>query len=206
LDAVVVSHLHLDHVLDLLALRFALAYNPCRPPGPVPLWMPPGGNAFLHRAAELFAESGRADEFFPSVFAVAEYDPARSLAIGNVEISFARTTHFVPCWAMRVERPTGGPLVYTADTGPDGPLTTFAAGASVLIAEANSLGALDQPPAERGHLTADEAGQLARDAGASTLVLAHLWEEYGFETLRAQAAAVFRGRIELAKPGLHVEC
>src|SRR5262245_21691187 len=50
LSAVLISHMHLDHVLDLLALRHALAYNPVPAPGPVPVWLPPDGSAFLARA------------------------------------------------------------------------------------------------------------------------------------------------------------
>ena len=205
LDGIVISHLHLDHVLDLLALRFALAYNPCPPAGPVPLWMPPGGGEFLDRAADAFAEPESAGDFFPSVFAVGEYDPERPLVVGTAHISFSPTAHFVPCWAIRVEGAPGESLVYTADTGPAAPLAEFAAGTSVLIAEASALDPGDQPAAERGHLTATEAGLLAREAGAQTLVLAHLWEEYGFETLRRQAAGVFSGRIEIARRGLHIE-
>src|SRR5688572_27843045 len=68
LTGIVVSHLHLDHVLDLLALRFALAYNPVPPPGPIPLWLPPGGRDFFRRVAEAFADSDAAPAFFSDVF------------------------------------------------------------------------------------------------------------------------------------------
>jgi len=54
-------------------------------------------------------------------------------------------------------------------------------------------------------MTPIEAGQLAADAGAETLILTHLWEEYGFETYRERAAGVFPGKLLLATPGLTVE-
>src|ERR687894_584661 len=50
LDGVVISHMHVDHVLDLLALRHALAYNPIAAPAPVPVWLPPRGADLLARA------------------------------------------------------------------------------------------------------------------------------------------------------------
>ncbi len=205
LDGLVVSHCHLDHVLDLLALRFALAYNPRPPSRPIPLWLPPGGQDFLRRAAEAFAEPGKADAFFPTVFDIAEYDPGRSLSIGRARVSFAPTVHFVPCWAMRVagEEPSGD-LVYTADTGPTADLSDFAAQADVLVAESNFLAPVEERREERGHLTAEEAAEIARSAGVSTLVLAHLWEELGFGAYRAQAARVYAGRIEVARPGLQL--
>src|SRR5437868_7643703 len=54
LDAVIISHLHVDHVLDLLALRHALAYNPVPAPARTPVWLPPGGERFLAATAEPF--------------------------------------------------------------------------------------------------------------------------------------------------------
>ena len=47
LDAVIVSHMHVDHVLDLLTLRHALAYNPLPASAPVPVWLPPDGAELL---------------------------------------------------------------------------------------------------------------------------------------------------------------
>lgn len=206
LDAIVVSHVHLDHVLDLLALRFALAYNPHRPPGPVPLWLPPGGIDFLNRAASAFAEQGQAEGFFTGVFTIAEYDPAVPLSIGAARLCFTPTVHFLPCWAIRVGGNDGaGDLVYTADTGPTSNLAGFVRGAAVLVAEANSLDPGAESPLERGHMTAFEAARLACDGGVATLVLSHLWEEHGFEAYRAQAAAEFSGCLELARPGLRID-
>lgn len=204
LDAVVISHLHLDHTLDLGALRFALAYNPVKPLGPTPLWVPPDGRSFLDRFAATFAEPDKIEEFFRSVFKIEEFDPERTLRIGDAELTFAPTVHYVPCWAIRVSDGAEGDLVYTADTGPAADLRDFADGAAVVVAEATWLEPSAERFEERGHLTAAEAGELAGRAGAGTLVLAHLWEEHGFETYRAQAADVFPGRIEIARPGLRV--
>ena len=44
LDAVVISHLHVDHMLDVVSMRFSLAYNPVKPEQRTPLWLPPGGH------------------------------------------------------------------------------------------------------------------------------------------------------------------
>jgi ribonuclease BN (tRNA processing enzyme) len=205
LDAVILSHLHLDHVLDVLALRFALAYNPIPSPRRVPLWLPPGGRDFLRRAAAAFATPDGIDTFFGDVFAVDEYDPAGPLTVGAARVRFAATVHFVPCWAIRVDPIDGGAgLAYTADTGPTADLAPLATGASVLLAEATSPAGAPEPAAERGHLTAVEAGRLASTSGVSTLVLTHLWEENGVDASRRQAAAAFGGRIEIAVPGLSV--
>jgi ribonuclease BN (tRNA processing enzyme) len=72
----------------------------------------------------------------------------------------------------------------------------------VLIAEATLLAPGARPITQRGSLTAAEAGELAQRCGAKTLLLAHMWEELGFETAREQAATAFTGEIALARPGL----
>jgi ribonuclease BN (tRNA processing enzyme) len=202
LDGVVISHAHLDHVLDLLALRHALAYNPEPAPRPVPVWLPPGGARLLERAAAPFDECDEPGRFAATV-RVAEYDPARPLPIGDALLTFAPTVHYVPGWAMRVRAPgSGRDLGYTGDTGPAAGLAPFFAGVGVLIAEATLLAPGDRPFAGRGSLTAAEAGELARAAGAEVLLLTHMWQELGFEAYRAQAATTFPGRLELARPGL----
>jgi ribonuclease BN (tRNA processing enzyme) len=201
LDAVVISHMHVDHVLDLLALRHALAYNPVAAPTPIPVWLPPGGVDILTRAAAPFDacdEPGR----FAATVRVAEYDPAQALSIGDAVATFAPAVHYLPAWAIRVHAPGAADLGYTGDTGPAANLAGFFAGVEVLIAEATLLDPGDGPAAERGSLTAAEAGALAEAAGAKMLVLTHMWEERGVEACREQAAQAFAGRIELASPGL----
>jgi ribonuclease BN (tRNA processing enzyme) len=205
IEAIVVSHLHLDHVLDLLALRFLLAYNPIPRTDRLPVWLPPGGLAFLERAASGFAERGKESEFFAGVIAAREYDPTGSLTIGDAALRFAAAVHYVPCWAIRVqERASERALLYSADTGPAADLTALGTGAEIAIVEATLLDAGDEPFAERGHLTAGEAGRLATAIGAKTLVLTHLWDELGLDRYRSQASAAFSGRVVLAEPGVQV--
>lgn len=205
LDGIVVSHLHLDHVLDLLALRHALAYAPRLGPAtaPVPVWLPPGGADLLARAAAPF-DACDAPGVFAGTLRVAEYDPTRPLAIGDAVATFAPTVHHLPAWAIRVTAGSAADLAYTGDGGPSSDLAPFFAGAGVVVAEGTLLDPGDRPYASRGSLTAGEAGELARAAGADTLVLTHLWQELGFDAYRAQAAAAFPGRLVLARPGLTV--
>lgn len=206
LDGIVISHMHLDHVLDLLALRFALAYNPIPAPLPIPLWLPPGGTEILARAGAPFASPGDETTFFASGFAIAEYDPEGSVRFGGSSITFTRTVHPLPCWAMRVASVSAPrrDLIYTADTGPTAGIDVFGEGAVVLLAEATHATVRDQPPGERPHLTPEEAATLASEIGAETLVLTHMWEESGREHAERDARTVFGGTIAVARPGLEV--
>jgi ribonuclease BN (tRNA processing enzyme) len=205
LTAIVISHMHLDHVLDLAALRYALAYNPVRPERRVPLLLPPNGVTTLNGLAQTFADEGEETEFFSSAFAIEEYDPARTVEIGECAIAFAPTVHYIPCWAMRIDANGHGGLGYTADTGPAAPLASIFSGVDVLISEATFSEPDDIPFDQRGHLTAREAGSLAKEASVRTLVLSHMWEEIGVERQRADASSVFGGTTMIARPGLVVE-
>lgn len=200
LSAVIISHMHVDHVLDLIALRHALAYNPVSPPGPVPLWLPPGGAEIL---AQVTAPFDRCDDpgTFTNTVSVQEYDPARPLQIGELEVHFQRTVHIIPAWAMRIAA-SGGDLGYTADGGPTSDWDHLLRGVRLLIAEATLIEPGARPFAERGSLTAAEAGELARRCDVGTLLLAHMWEELGVDTAHQAAAATFGGEIMLARPGL----
>ena len=205
LDAVIISHMHVDHVLDLLALRHALAYNPVPAPAPIPVWLPPGGIDILEQAVAPFDACDEPGRFAETV-RVREYDPERPLAIGDAVATFAPAVHYIPAWAMRVQAPGAADLGYTGDTGPAANLAAFFAGVEALIAEATLLEPGAALVAERGSLTAAEAGALAEAAGAKTLVLTHMWEERGFAACREQAGRHFQGRIEVAAPGLVVRC
>ncbi|MFN8662039.1 MAG: MBL fold metallo-hydrolase [Thermomicrobiales bacterium] len=203
LSAVIISHMHIDHMLDLLALRHALAYNPVAAPGPLPVWLPPGGTSTL---AQMTTPFDLCDDpgTFTSTITVREYDPETRLKIGDLDVRFHRTVHILPAWAMRVSAPEGD-LGYTADGGPTSSWDHLLRGVRVLIAEATLLDPGERPVTHRGSLTAAEAGELAQRCGAKTLLLAHMWEELGFEVAHQKAASAFPGDIVLARPGLALE-
>jgi ribonuclease BN (tRNA processing enzyme) len=202
LDGVVLSHLHTDHILDVFALRFALAYNPVRPDRRTPLWLPPGGLTFFERAAALFATGEDPSTYFSDHFELAEYDPAQELTLGEFTLAFRPTVHYIPCWAMRVHPDDdSGDLGYTADTGPAAQLASFFQAAEVVVAEASTLEPTTEPESERGHMTASESARLARESGARTLVLVHIAEEGEPPRFRDAAGAEFDGDVVVGRPG-----
>jgi ribonuclease BN (tRNA processing enzyme) len=203
LDGVVLSHGHLDHFLDIFALRYALAYNPVAADRPLPLWLPPGGLDLLDRLTQAIVNDPDTEEFL-SVFEVNQFNPDAVLTIGGLQLRFHPTVHYVPCWAMRLSNGVDGDLFYTADTGPAADLAAAAIRSRVIIAEGTESGSSPEPHESRGHMTPVEAGTLARDAGACVLVLSHLWfENDPFQAVR-EATQIFGGKVELATPGLRM--
>ena len=204
--AIVISHCHADHILDLVPYRYGLVYGPARPPRPIPLWLPPGGAATLDAlASALGGDAESPDGFWSSVFDVREYNPAERLELGDVRITFERTQHPVACFAMRVEDGAGASLFYSADTGDATPLVRLARDAGIVLVEATTAGDDVTPLAERVHLTPRQAGEFATQARANPLVLTHLWSERNDSQTRREAAEAFSGRTEIARPGLTVD-
>lgn len=207
LSAVIISHLHSDHVLDLVALRYSLQYAPPGPSAPIPLYLPPGGNAFLARLGAVFAVGNEtATDFWTAVFTPLEYgtygENDRPLAIGTLQVRFMPMVHYIPVWALRIAEPTGGRvLTYSADTGPTAPLAEFAADSDLLLCEATLLRQEGNAPERWGHLTAREAGSIATTARVRRLVLTHLWVELGFDRYLADAKETFAGPIAIATSG-----
>jgi len=204
LDAILISHMHLDHILDLVTLRAAYRYAPEPFEGRIPLWLPPGGREILDGLAAPLDLDHHSPLFFDQVYEVEEYNPIDSLHVGQIGIDFAPTQHPMPAWAMRIacagsDRAIG----YTSDTGPITNLGRFFDGVDALVCEATFLTS-DVSPMDRSHLTAAEAGRLATTCHAKRLVLTHFWEELGTEQILAAAASAFDGPVELAWPGLEL--
>lgn len=194
LDAVLVSHLHPDHCIDLLSLYVARSYDPVRDFGRLPVHVPAGGSAHLARAY------GRADEpGLVGAFDFVEWT-AGSHRIGPFTVTVARMAHPVETWGMRVEH-GGRVLAYSGDTGPCDNLVELARDADLAVLE-SSFEAERDAKAPRGlHLTGGQAGEAAARAGARRLVLTHLppWNDPAVSRRAAEMA--FDGPVELAEPG-----
>jgi ribonuclease BN (tRNA processing enzyme) len=203
--AIVISHLHADHILDLVPYRYGLVYGPERPERPIPLWLPPGGIQHLNRlAAALGSDAEQPVEFWTTVFDPTEYNPVDELVIGAVTISFERTEHAVECYAMRFRGQGQTSLTYTADTGSVAGLAAFARNSDLLVAE-GTLPESDNADTGAGHLTPSQAGSLAALVGTPRLVISHLWAERPDEEVVKAARLTYSGDILIAKPGLVID-
>jgi ribonuclease BN (tRNA processing enzyme) len=168
LSAIVIGHMHADHYLDIVGLRYLYPWGE-RAPDPLPIYLPPGGRPRLDALATAVSERAG---FFDAAFDAIEYDPARELAVGDLRLRFVMGRHYVPAWGVVIDAPDGTRLAYTGDTGPSASVEDGVRGADLLLVEsALGLAAHDDP--ERGHLTPQEAIELARRADARSAILVH---------------------------------
>ncbi|HEY4632453.1 MAG TPA: MBL fold metallo-hydrolase [Candidatus Limnocylindrales bacterium] len=168
LTAIVVGHMHADHYLDIVGLRYLFPWGePAEQP--LAIHLPPGGRARLDALANAVSERVG---FFDAAFEAIEYDPGTTLEVGDLRVTFHRGRHYVPAWGATVEAPDGTRLAYTGDTGPSDAVVEAVRGADLLLVEA-ALQDIAHDDEERGHLTADEAIELARAAGVRSALLVH---------------------------------
>ena len=206
IDAILISHVHSDHTLDLLPFRYGLRYMPGLERRRIPLWLPPGGIDFLDRVANAYSMGTEAaDDFFSGVFDIRQYNPDEGLTLNGVSIHFFPTNHVVPCWAMRFESDEGV-LVYLADTGPQDNLVDISRDADIFIGEGTFLDHEDvAETTDRPHLSAYEAGVIAREAGVRHFVFTHYWASLGPDRYIKAASEAFGGEVILAEPGTTVD-
>jgi ribonuclease BN (tRNA processing enzyme) len=195
-DAIVISHMHADHFLDLIPLRYALKYGPRTNDRRVALYLPPGGEAVLRGISDALSREPGGD-FLGEVFDVATYEPERTLRIGPAQLRFAHTRHYIPAFACRYEL-GGASVVYSADTAPSEKVVALARGSDLFICEATLCEHHSESSTGRGHLTAREAALMARKAGVARLTLTHYPSESTSQDLAGAVRGVFEGEFAIA--------
>ena len=196
LDAIVISHLHADHLLDLLPLGCARKYGPASTDGSTPprLLAPRGGKDLLLSLGELFGF----EDMLVTELPLEEYEPESELGVGEVLVRTHPVRHIGLTHAVEVVSPAGGRIVYGSDGRYSEELVAAARGADVLIAEAT----LPSPePDQDVHMSAEEAGRVGRAAGVGRLVLTHISDELDVERSRRLASEAFGGEAEVAAGG-----
>ena len=200
IDHVIISHMHADHFIDVLPLRFRLTRDMTGlQEQRIRLHLPPGGRATF---GEVLSAVCFPPDFLENTFIVEEYAAGGSLTLGEgLTARFAEGVHYVPGYAVRIEGSAS--LVFTGDTAPSDAVIALARGADVMLSEAT----LDEPEdgPVRGHLTAQQAAQLAGGAGVERLVLTHFWFDSDREAMRAQAQRGFAGSVAAAYDGMELK-
>jgi ribonuclease BN (tRNA processing enzyme) len=196
LQAVVVSHMHGDHHVDLIPLRNLLRYGYDRP-RKVGLHAP----ADLRRRYDVFTgEDGFLD-------IMGGPDLAQGTRrIGPFVLQVQPVTHSEQSHAFRVTDstdPAAPGLVYSGDCGQADDLLPLIHEGDTLLCEA--FWSTLEPVPEARHLTAYQAADVARRGGASHLILTHILEAHDPRAALQAAKRIFRGSVQLAEPELVVE-
>jgi ribonuclease BN (tRNA processing enzyme) len=168
IDAVVITHWHLDHWGDLVPWVWGALKGPGREARPAELWLPPEGR---DRVRDFGAQLGWED-MFDQTFELRDYREGEPFQAAGFTVLARRLPHYtLLTFGLRVTNGSRS-LAYSGDCGPDAALAELAQGVDLLVCEATlENGELDGTP--RGHLSADEAIEAFRASGAHRLLITH---------------------------------
>lgn len=178
LDAVLLSHLHADHMGDVLTLRYALeaANRLGWRAAPLPVYLP----AKPETEAEMISSHPLIDAHY--------IEDSMEAQVCGMDVRFALMPHAVPGYAMAFMA-GGRKFVYSGDTRDNEELAVFAKYADLLLMDAAFL-SKDKGPAAQ-HVSAKDAGRIARDANVKRLLLTHIFPEYDPSELLREARECF---------------
>ena len=191
-DAVLLSHLHADHCLDLCGYYVVRKYGAGAPLPRIPVYGPEGTADRMARAYDLEPNPGMQQEFDFRTF------PDEPFSLGPFVVRTARVAHPVPAYAVRLDA-GGSALAYSGDTGTCESLVEIADGADLMLCEASFVEAPDNPPDL--HLTGRQAGQHAARAGVRRLVLTHIPPHIDGKQVFREAESAFSGDLDVARAG-----
>ncbi len=197
IDAIVISHQHPDHCSDLMTAFHAWRYRP-EPRLGVPVY---GPQSVWDRVSS-FLDSGQGTHLSHCL----DFHPVEDgdeVELGALRVRFAEMDHSVPTMGSRWEA-NNRTMFYTGDTGPGGSWREAAREVDVLLSEASFQG----PPGVEEyphHLTAGEAGQIAREMGAGRLILTHIPPYLDVTRSVHEAETTFDRPVALAVPGTNFD-
>ncbi|QGT98874.1 hypothetical protein SYNTR_0281 [Candidatus Syntrophocurvum alkaliphilum] len=195
LDAVIISHFHPDHYVDLYALRHAL-----------------GGatrSGEITFKPKLFIPSEPSDlyNYFLETdeFEVNLIGENKNYLVEELDLTFHKTIHPKMCYGVKIQNDNSS-MYYTADTAYDENGIKFSKDVNLIIAEASLLEDDQQYSKQLGHMTAKEVGLWATKANTKRLIPSHIWPEFTSEQIVQLIKPVYQGDLVVPYSGLIVNC
>lgn len=193
IDAVLISHMHGDHYLDLITYTYARRYHPDGNPACLPVH---GPSDIREHIAGAFGRP--VDELLDAVYEFHPMSGPGRLGIGPFDIELGRVNHPIETYGMRFSA-GGRTLTYSADSGVSDDLVKLARQADVFLCEASYLDGDDNPPDI--HLTGKQAAEHATRADVGRLLLTHLVPWGDASRTLAEAEHGFTGDLSIVKTG-----
>jgi ribonuclease BN (tRNA processing enzyme) len=191
--AIVITHGHPDHFVDAVPCFYARHYGGLAAGG-LPFYSPDG---FVDLMSLLVSENGK--NVMSEAYAFTTVHPGDEFRVGPFSIRAFEMAHVgVQALGFRIEA-GGTVLAYTGDSGPSQAVIEMARDADVFMSEASYQDASTLLPF---HLSARQAAEHAKAAGAKKLILTHILPNLDAEVSLAEARSVFDGPIEIAVQGM----
>ncbi|WP_432409257.1 MBL fold metallo-hydrolase [Wukongibacter sp. M2B1] len=185
LDAIILSHLHSDHISDIMVMRYALGINQEK--------------GTITKSIPLYAPRDPEDTYvklqFKNAFIQEELMEHSILTFGDIRITFKLMSHPVRTYGLTVEE-NGKKFVYSSDTKYCDAVNEIAENSDLFLCECNLL---ERDRIEDAyHLSAKQVGEIATNARVKKLLLTHIWPEYDIDELLNETRNHFSGDVEIA--------
>jgi ribonuclease BN (tRNA processing enzyme) len=186
IDAIILSHLHSDHISDVLVLKYAIGIRKLRENKDfsIPLYTATDDKAVLDMLN------------YNDAFNIIPIKDGMKINIKNLEIEFKRMTHPVESYGVKI-KDENKVFVYSADTSYNEGLIEFAENADFFLCEAGVLE--EDRKDDTPHLSAMQAGEVAKKANVKRLVLTHFWPEYKLEKIMNEAREKYDSILEVSE-------
>lgn len=186
ISAIILSHLHSDHMSDIMILRYGVDIKMCR--------------GSMRDGITVYAPSEPQEEFermrYKDALNLIPINEQNILEFGSLTVEFKKMQHGYTDYAICIKC-KGKKFVYSGDTSPNEDLIEFAKGADLFLCEAGLL-ERDEKSIRAMHLTAKEAGMIATKAGVKRLLLTHFYPEFRLEQYLNETGSVYNGIFEIA--------
>ncbi|VEI14003.1 MBL fold metallo-hydrolase [Trueperella bialowiezensis] len=199
-DAIVISHLHADHCVDLVGMQVYRRWYPEGALSQLPVFSP-GDGAERTRGIAGDPEG----ETYETEFDFQRVVPGDTVQVGPMCVEFFEANHTIEAVSIRITGPSEEDpqrsvvLSYTGDTDYAPTVVEAAQDADVLLSEAAFEEGRDEA---RGiHLTGKRAGEIATEAGVKRLLLTHLQPWTSRKRTASDAQAVYDGEVTVVSAG-----
>lgn len=179
IDAIILTHLHSDHISDMMVLKYAIQIKTSRKQ--------------MARLLRVYAPNQPEEEYrrldVKDTFELNPISEELNLQFGSMEITFKEMKHPYKTFAVSAKS-RGRRFVFSGDTAWTQAIVDFSNKADLVMLDAGLL-SIDKTGDNVPHMTAAECGEAAFAAGAKRLLLTHFWPEYDKDELLAEAKAKF---------------
>lgn len=186
LDAIILTHLHSDHIADAMVLRYAIGINKEK------------GN--IEKSIPLYAPMDPQETYvslqFKDAFIMNKLEETTVLSFDGLRLTFKKMSHPIETYGIMMENEEQK-LVYSSDTKLCDNIIELAKNADLLICE---CGLLERDKSDNiFHLTAKEVGEIATISNTQNLLITHIWPGYKANDLLEEVKTQYKGQVNVAE-------